>query len=619
VKRRGPNRRAVLRAAAGAPLALAVLPGLTGTARAAGERRHGVSIFGDLRYPADFARFDWVDPAAPKGGRLAFTIPNWVFNQDVQTFDTLNTFVLKGSAPPRMELCYDTLMTRALDEPDAVYGSLAESVEISEDGATWLFHLRPDARFSDGTPVTAEDVAFSYNLLKQKGHPNLREGLRELVNAEAIDATMVELAFSGRQNRAAAIEATAYPVLPSGYLRDRDFEAATLEPIPGSGPYRVGAFEQGRFIEYERVEDWWAAALPVNAGRWNFDRIRVEFFRERAVEFEAFKKGEIRYREEFTSKTWATEYDFPAVRDGRVVRAEFPAEKRPSMQGWFINLRREKFADPRTREALGLLFDFEWTNKNLFYGLYERRSSFFGISDYAATGTPSPEEAALLEPFRADLPEAVFGEAVSPPVSDGSGRDRALFRRAADLLAEAGWVRDGALVRNPPGEALSVEFLIEASVFERIIAPYVQNLRTVGIDASMRMVDPAQGQLRRATFDYDVISAAFSMSPTPVESLDAFFHSRLADVDGSYNLAGIRHPAIDALVERGGKAASRAELVTVCRAMDRVLRALHIWVPNWNATVHRVAHWDDFGRPAVKPDYGFPVESTWWTDPAKAG
>jgi microcin C transport system substrate-binding protein len=360
---RGLDRRTVLKAGAALPLALGALP--VRTARAA-SRRHGVSVFGDLKYGPDFARFDWVDPAAPKGGRLAFTVPNWTFNQDTQTFDTLNSFVLKGSAPPRMELCFDSLMTRALDEPDAVYGLLADGVEVSDDGNTWLFHLRPEARFADGTPLTAEDVAFTYTLFRQKGHPLLAEGLRELVNAEAIDARMVELSFTGRQSRAAPLEASTYPVLSAAYWQDRDFGASTLEPIPGSGPYRVGSFEPGRFIEYERVEDWWGAGLPVNVGRFNFDRIRIEFFRERNVEFEAFKKGEIEYRQEFTSKTWATEYDFPAVRDGRVVRAEFPSEKRPSMQGWFINLRRPKFADPRTREAMGLLFDFEWTNKNLF-------------------------------------------------------------------------------------------------------------------------------------------------------------------------------------------------------------------------------------------------------------
>ncbi|HUG61832.1 MAG TPA: extracellular solute-binding protein, partial [Methylomirabilota bacterium] len=386
-----PDRRLILKGAAALPLgaALATWP-FAGAF--AGERRHGLSIFGDLRYPLGFTHFDYVDPNAPKGGRFSFNAPNWFFNQDTQSFDTLNTFVLKGSAPPRMELCYDALMTRALDEPDAVYGLVAESVEVSEDRNTYLYHLRPEARFHDGTPLTAEDVAFSYNLLKRQGHPNLAEGLRELQNAEAIDATMVELSFTGSQSLSAPLDAASYPILSQAYWEGREFGEATLEPVLGSGPYRVGRFEVGRFIEYERTPDYWAADLAVNAGRHNFDVIRLEFFRERNVEFEAFKKGLILHRQEFTAKSWATEYDFPAFVDGRVKKAEFPSEKRPSMQGWFINLRRAKFADPRTREALGLLFDFEWTNKNLFYGLYERRASFFGASDYAASGEPSPEE-----------------------------------------------------------------------------------------------------------------------------------------------------------------------------------------------------------------------------------
>jgi microcin C transport system substrate-binding protein len=614
---RGIDRRTLLSGVLALPLGATLAPLLPGRALAAG-RRHGLSIFGDLKYPADFPHFAYVNPEAPKGGRFNFSVPNWLFNQDTQTFDTLNSFVVKGTAPPRMELCFDSLMVRALDEPDAVYGLVAREVEVSEDGNTLLFHLRPEARFHDGTPLTAEDVAFSYNLLKVKGHPNLAEGLRELQNAEAIDATQVELSFTGRQSLSAPLEATGLPILSRAFWEGRDFEAATLDPILGSGPYKVGRFEVGRFIEYDRVADHWAAGLGVSTGFNNFDVLRIEFFRERAVQFEAFKKGLIHFREEFTSKTWATEYDFPAMADGRVKETEFPNEKRPSMQGFFINTRQPKFADPRTREAIGLLFDFEWTNKNLFYGLYQRRASFFGESDFAASGEPSPEEARLLEPFRDQIPAAAFGPAVSPPVSDGSGRDRTLFRRASDLFAEAGWTRQDGVLRDAAGQPLTIEFLVESTVFERVLAPFVGNLRAVGVGASIRLVDAAQYQSRVSDFDFDVVSSAFSMSATPVESLDAFFHSRLAARPGSYNLAGIQNPAIDALIEQAGKVTSREELVTVVRATDRVLRALHIAVPNWYASVHRVAHWDAFGWPAEKPAYGFPVETTWWLDPAKA-
>jgi microcin C transport system substrate-binding protein len=611
------SRRGFLRATGAVGLGLG-LSGLPLRVVQAGTRSHGLSIFGDLKYPADFPHFDYVNPDAPVGGRFVFSVPNWYFNQDTQTYDTLHSFIVKGAAPPRMEYCFDQLMISALDEPDSIYGLVAEAVEVSDDGNTYTFHLRPEARFHDGSPLTAEDVAFSYNTLKEKGHPNLAEGLREMANCEAIDATVVEITWTGRQSLAAPLDATGYPIFAKTFWDGRDFSESTLEPILGSGPYKVGRFDVGRFIEYERVPDYWGKDLPVAVGQNNFEILRIEFYRERQAEFEAFKKGEILFRQEFTSKTWATEYDFPATRDGRVRKAEFPSEARPSMQGWFYNLRRKKFADPRTREALGLVFDFEWTNKNLFYGIYDRQTSFFQKSDFEAKGPPSEAEVALLEPFRDQLPPAVFGDAVVPPVSDGSGRERAKFRQAAEMLEAAGWKREGNGLRNADGESLSVEFLIEAQVYERVLAPFVQNLQAIGVNASIRLIDASQYQRRTQDFDFDVVGRAFSMGATPVESLDAFFHSRLAAEPGSYNMSGIAHPAIDALIERGGKAGSRDELIAVCRSMDRVLRALHVWIPNWYSSVHRVGHWDMFGWPETKPAYGFPVETTWWVDAEKA-
>lgn len=584
----------------------------------AGKRSHGLSIFGDLKYPAGFAHFDYVNPAAPVGGRFTFSVGSWFFNQDTQTFDTLHSFIVKGAAPPRMETCFDQLMISALDEPDSVYGLVAEGVEVSADGNTYTFHIRPEARFHDGSPLTAEDVAFSYNTLKEKGHPNLAEGLREMANCEAIDATVVEITWTGKQSLSAPLEATGMPIFSKTFWDGRDFEASSLEPILGSGPYKVGRFEVGRFIEYERVEDYWAGDLGVSKGQNNFQTLRIEFYRERQAEFEAFKKGEILFRQEFTSKTWATEYNFPAIEDGRVKKAEFPSEARPSMQGWFYNMRRKKFADPRTREALGLVFDFEWTNKNLFYGIYTRQTSFFQKSDFEAKGVPSPAELAILEPFRDKLPDAVFGEPFVPPVSDGSGRERAKFRQASEMLAAAGWKRDGGVLRNAAGEALDVEFLIEAQVYERVLAPYVQNLQAIGVNATIRLIDASQYQRRTQDFDFDVVGRAFSMSATPIESLDGFFHSRLASVPGSYNMSGIADPVVDALIEQAGKVKSRDELIAVVRSLDRVLRALQVWIPNWYSSVHRVGHWDMFGWPERKPDYGFPVETTWWVDAEKA-
>ncbi len=608
------SRRTILKAA-GATAALAALPIKVAQA---GTRTHGLSIFGDLKYAADFKHFDYVRPDAPKGGRVVFQPPNWAFNQDPQTFDTLNPFVFNGSAPPRSELPYDSLMTRALDEPDAVYALLAEWVEVSGDGNTFTFQLHPEARFHDGTPLTAEDVAFSYTLLKEQGHPNLADGLREVTSAEAIDATIFELTFSGKQSISAALNATGVPILSKSFWEGRDFKAALMEAPLGSGPYRIGRFEAGRFIEYERVEDYWARDLPVNVGHGNFGTLRLEFFRERQAEFEAFKKGEIHYREEFTSKTWATEYTFPAFADGRVKKAEFPMEARPSLQGWFYNLRRSKFADPRTRQALGLVFDFEWANKNLFFGIYSRQSSFFQKSDMAAEGMPSEAELVLLEPFRSKLPESVFGEAVMAPASDGSGRDRNNYREAIRLLKEAGWTRDGGPWTNAAGETLSIEFLIEAAVFERIMLPFADNLKSIGVDATVRRIDASQYQRRVQDFDFDIIGRAASMDATPVESLSAYFHSRLATVPGSSNISGLANDVIDALVETAGRSKNRAELTTAVKALDRVLRALWIWIPNWYSSSHRVAMWDMFGWPEEKPAYAFPVESLWWVDAEKA-
>ncbi|WP_181708001.1 extracellular solute-binding protein [Chthonobacter rhizosphaerae] len=584
----------------------------------AGATSHGLSVFGDLRYPPDFTHFPYANPDAPKGGRFVFSVPNWALNQDTQTFDTLHTLVLKGSAPPRSTIIYDSLMVRGLDEPDALYGLVAASVTVSDDGNTFTFALRPEARFHDGTRLTAEDAAFSYMILKEKGHPTLAEGLRELVAVEAIDAGVLELVFSGKQSLSAPLDAATYPILPKAYWEGRDFEASTLEPPLGSGPYRIGRFAVGRFIEYDLVDDYWAKDLPVNVGQNNFGTLRIEFYRERQAEFEAFKKGEIHYRQEFTSKTWATEYTFPALVEGRVVKREVPSEAIPSIQGTFFNLRRPIFSDPRTREALGLPFDFEWTNKNLFYGIYQRQTSFFQKSPYAAEGPIPPEEAALLEPFRANLPAGAFGEPVSPPVSDGSGRDRALLRRAGDLLTEAGWRREGGRFASADGKPLDVEILVESAIWERVLGPYVQNLKAIGVGATIRVVDASQYQARTNAFDFDMTIRAFNLGATPVESLDAFFHSRLADRPGSYNLSGIAHPAIDALIERAGKVKSREELQTTVRALDRVLRALHVWIPNWYSSVHRVVHWDMLGWPEMKPAYGFPVESTWWIDAAKA-
>ena len=611
----GISRRTTLKLA-GAAAALTMLRPFAWAEGKSGL--HGLSIFGDLKYPPDFKHFDYVNPDAPKGGTMRFSVPYWVFNQNPQTFNTLNSFVQKGDSPPRMGLVFDTLMASAADEPDAVYGLLTESVAVSDGGNVFTFALREEARFHDGSRLTAEDVAFSLHVLKEKGHPNISQVLREFVAAKALDPTTVELTLSGKQSRDLIFTLVSLPIFSKAYYSTRDFEASTLEPPLGSGAYKVGSVDAGRTVNFVRVADYWGTALPVNVGFNNFDVIRIDFFRDRQIAFEAFKKGDTTYREEFTSKAWATEYDFPAIKAGKVKKYLVPEEARPDIQAWYPNGRRSKFSDPRTREAMGLCFDFEWTNRNIFYDAYQRGQSYFEKSDFAAEGPPGAEEVALLEPFRGQLPEEVFAAPVPTPKSDGSGRDRKLLRRASELLTEAGWKNDGGVLKDARGEAFTAEFLIDDDVFTRSLSPYVANLKAVGIDASIRLVDPTQYNVRVNDFDFDVVMNRVSLEATPLDGLDLFYGSEAADKPGTYNLAGIKDPVLDALIAKVPAVQSRAELVTLIRAMDRILRARHYAIPNWTQPNHRVAHWDIFGWPAVKPDYAFTPELTWWFDKDRA-
>jgi microcin C transport system substrate-binding protein len=611
----GLTRRAALKLA-GAGAALALAPPFAWAAGKAGL--HGLSVFGDLKYPRDFKRFDYVRADAPKGGRMNFQPPNWIYNQSTQTFNTLNSFVLRGDAPPRMELIFDTLMASASDEPDGVYGLVAESVDVSDDANTYTFHLRPEARFHDGSKLTADDVAWSLTTLKEKGHPNISQVIREMVKAEATDPATVVVTFSGRQTRSTIFTVVGLPIFSRAYYTAKPFESGSLEPPLGSGQYKVGNMSAGRYVEYVRVPDYWGADLPVNVGTGNFDTIRIDFFQERQTAFEAFKKGEITFREEFTSITWAKDYDFPAVAAGKVKKSLFPSEKRPAMQGWFFNTRRAKFRDPRTRLAVALAFDFEWTNRNLFFGAYERLASYFNGSDFAASGTPSADELKLLEPFKDDLPAEVFGEVFVPPKTDGSGRDRKLLRQAAELLQAAGWQRMGNQLVDSEGAPFEIEFLIDAQVFERVLAPYSQNLAAIGVTATIRQVDPSQYQARTNGYDFDVVGFALSMSATPLEGLEQIFSSKAADLPGTYNFSGIKEKAVDAILDRLPEITTRDELIASTRAIDRVLRARHYWIENWTLANHRVGHWDLFGWPETKPDYAFTPESTWWFDRDKA-
>ena len=575
--------------------------------------RHGLSAFGDLKYPADFRHFDYVNPNAPKGGRLVT-----VGTSGLRSFDSLNPFILKGDAADGLEMTFDSLMVRAYDEPDAVYGLIAEWADVAEDGKSVTFGLRRQARFADGSPVTAEDVCHTFTLFKTKAHPSYRLSLRDVEKCEVLGPLKVRYVFRGENVRDLPRVVATLPVLSKGFFEKHPFDKSGLTPILGSGPYRIRKFRQGSFITYERRKDYWAKDLPVNRGRWNFDEIKFLYFRDHTAELEALKAGELDLREEFVSRNWATAYDIAAVREGRLIKGVLPDERPSGAQGFFLNLRRAKFAHPKTRQALNYAFDFEWTNAKLFYGLYRRTESVFENSPLKAAGAPSPAELKLMEPLRDKLPAEAFGPAITPPKSDGSGQDRRLLRTAHRLLLEAGWKRDGNWLVNGRGERFTMEFLITSPAFERIIIPYVRNLKLLGIDASIRLVESAQFQRRLKSFDFDIVAQRYVFSLTPGVELRAYFGSRAADLSGSFNIAGIRNAGVDALMEKVVAAKTRADLVTAARALDRSLRALHFWVPHWYKASHTIAWWDKFSRPKVKPKYARGVLDTWWFDTEKA-
>jgi microcin C transport system substrate-binding protein len=509
-------------------------------------------------------------------------------------------------------------MVRCGDEPDAMYGLAAEKVRRSADGLTYRFFVRPQARFHDGTRLTAADVAFSLNILKQKGHPLITQSMRDFIGAQAESDTIVVARFAPQRARDVPLLVAEMPIFSKTYYAAKPFEESTLDVPLGSGAYRVGRFEPGRYIEYNRVPDWWGAGLPVARGQNNFDVVRFEYYRDRDVGFQGFTAENYLFREEFTSRTWATRYDFPAIKDGRA-KKDIIADDTPSgAQGWFINTRRPKFADPRVREALCNAFDFEWTNKTIMYGSYERTVSVFQNSDMMAKGPPGGDELALLEPFRGHVPDEVFGEPYVPPMSDGSGQDRALLRKATQLLKDAGCAVTAGKRMLPSGEPLSIEFLIDEPTFEPHHMPFIKNLGTLGIDASLRIVDPVQYRARRDGFDFDITVDRFSFSATPGDSLRSFFSSQAAALKGSNNLAGIADPAIDALIDRIIAAPTRPSLTVACRALDRLIRVGHYWIPHWYKPSHWIAYWDVFGRPPAQPRYFRGIPETWWYDADKA-
>ncbi len=580
--------------------------------------RHGMSAFGDLALPADFPHFPYVNPSAPKGGVYSESVSSRGYNGSFLTFNSLNAYILKGEGALGMDYIFASLMVRAGDEPDAMYGLAAKSVRITDDGLTYRFTLRDGITFHDGTPLAAQDVVWSLTTLKDKGHPIITQLLRDFIDAQAPDERTVVVRFKEKRGRDVPLFVADLPIFSKAYYAKRPFDESTLDIPLGSGAYKVGRVEVGHFIEFHRVKDWWGAKLPVAKGLNNFDTIRYEYYRDREVAFVGFTAGNYLFREEFTARTWATRYDFPAFKDGRVKRDTIPDDTPSGAQGWFMNMRREKFKDRRLREALIDAFDFEWTNKNIMYGAYKRTQSVFENSPMKAVGKPDAAELALLEPFRDKLPAEVFGEPYVPPVTDASGQDRRALRKGAVLLEQAGIKLVNGRRALPNGQPIDIEFLSEEPSFNPHHLAYIKTLEALGFQATLRVVDPVQYRKRVDDFDFDITVERMSFSSTPGDSLRNYFSSQAAATKGSLNLAGISDPAIDALVDIIIAAKTRPELTSACKALDRVIRAGRFWVPQWYLASHRIAYWDVFARPERQPRYFRGIPDTWWADPGKA-
>ncbi len=571
---------------------------------------HALSLVGAPKYGAGFEHLDYADPEAPKGGRIKQYV--------IGSFDSLNPFIIKGVSAAGIGLVYESLMTSPSDDVSSEYGLIAESIEVPDDLSWVAFNLRPEARWHDGTPITPEDVIFSFETLKEKGAPFYRFYYANVSKAEKAGPHKVKFTFSGPTNRELPQIMGQLSVLPKAYFEKNDFEKTSLDAPLGSGPYRVKEIDPGRSITYERVPGYWGRDLPINRGRFNFETVRYDYYRDQTVALEAFKAHEYDFRAENTSKVWATGYDFPALNAGLVVKEEVAHQRPTGMQAFVFNLRRPKFQDRALREALAYAFDFEWTNKNLFYGQYTRTKSFFSNSDLASSGPPAGDELALLEPFRGELPSEVFTREYDPPGTDGSGNIRANLRAALKLLRAAGWrIKDGKLVDPRSGAPLEIEFLLVSPAFERVVAPLIRNLKRLGVTGRIRTVDPAQYQNRVRDFDFDMIVRTFGQSESPGNEQRDYWGTEAAGRPGSRNVIGIEDPVVDALIDKVIFAPDRESLVVATRALDRVLLWGHYVIPQWHIRYERLAYWDKFGRTGVAPKYGADLFA-WWIDPGKA-
>ncbi|MHA1598516.1 MAG: extracellular solute-binding protein [Alphaproteobacteria bacterium] len=571
---------------------------------------HAIAMHGAPKYGPDFKHFDYANPNAPKGGDVNLAA--------IGTYDNLNPFILKGISAAGSSQVFETLMESPEDEAFSEYGLLAETVETPPDRSWVIFTLRKEARWHDGKPVTPDDVIFSANTLKTKGHPFYRAYYASIDTVTKVGARAVKFTFSDTTNRELPLIVGQIPILPKHYWQDRDFTKTTLEPPLGSGPYKVGKIDAGRSITYERVADYWGANIPVNKGRYNFDSITYDYYRDGTVALEALKSNNYDFRQENISKNWATAYDIEQVRDGRMKKLNIGNEQPTGMQAFVFNTRRPQFTDHRVREAISYLFDFEWTNKTLFYGQYTRTSSYFSNSELASSGLPGKAELEILEPWRGKIPDQVFTKEYTPPKTDGSGSNIRDNQRAAfRLLKQAGYTFKGDRMVGADGTPLEFEILLNQPIWERIALPFVKNLAKLGIIAKVRTVDAAQYQKRMEAFDFDMVVDVFGQSLSPGNEQRDMWTSDTADTNGSRNTIGVKDPVVDALVDLVIAAPDRETLIARTRALDRVLLWGHYVVPHWHIQSFRVAYWDKFGRPPQTPKYGL-CFSCWWIDDTKA-
>ncbi len=568
--------------------------------------KHALTLFGEAKYPANFTHFDYVNPDAPKGGMMKLA--------HSATFDSLNNFIMKGVTAPGLGMLYDSLMTRSLDEPQTYYPLIATGYNMPADRSWIEFRINPKARWHDGKPITVDDIIWSLHIMKTEADPVYRLTFTPLAKAIKIDEQVVRFIFAENASREAPILAATLPILPKHYYAEVEFNKTTLTPPLGSGPYHIADLDAGRFIMYERVKDYWAADLPVNRGRHNFDKLRYDIYRDATVALEAFKAGEYDFRREYISRNWATAYNIPAIAKGDIIKTEIPNKLPQGMQAFFFNIRKPDLADRAVREAIALTMDFEWINKALFYGAYKRNRSFFQYTDFEATGVPTGKELEFLQQYADILPTKLFTEPFTMPKTDGSGHSRTNLLRAQNILEQAGYkLIDGKRINPHTGRALQIEFLLRQPSMQRVAIPMRKGLEKLGIITRIRHVDDAQYQQRVNTRDFDLISSWINLGIAyPGVEQRNYWHSSQADIEGSVNVTGLKHPAVDAAIDAITSAHTLEELTPAAKALDRILLWEHVVIPHWHSNSFRVAWWNKFGKPNIDPPYGLPLDAWWY-------